>query len=88
MPPGSSDGQGGEQRQPAAAEDFHIEGALLAEGLGASSGAPAYRSATAASVLDPAMAGPLLSAAQVQAGVDGPGPVAEAGMLPFKPLPR
>ena len=88
VPPGSSDGQGGEQRQPAAAEDSHNEGALLAEGLDASSGAPTCRSATPASVLDPATAGPPLSAAQVMAGVDGPGPVPEAGVLPFKPLPR
>ena len=87
MPPRSSDGQSGEQ-QPAAAEDSHNEGALLAEGLDASSGAAIYRSTTPASVLDPATAGPALSAAQVMAGVDGRGPVPEAGMLPFKPLPR
>ena len=86
MPPGSSDGQSGEQ--PAAAEDSHNEGALLAEGLDASSGAPIHRSTTPASVLDPATAGPTLSAAQVMAGVDGPGPIPEAGVLPFKPLPR
>lgn len=88
VPPGSSDGQCGEQQHPPAAEDSHNAGALVAEGLDASSGAPPCRSATPASVLDPATAGPPLSAAQVMAGADGPGPVPEAGVLPFKPLPR
>ena len=88
VPPGSSDGQRGEQQQPAAAEDSHNEGPLLAEGLDASSGALIHRNTTPASVLDPATAGPPLSAAQVMAGVDGPGPVPKAGVLPFKPLPR